>query len=375
MMRRWVGLCCAAIAVGWLGIAADPVRQVAEVRPGVWVGAGFSAAPMPVNGFEVYMAGEMHGIEENTAMQMAYLERLYREAGLRDVVIEEDAVYQAEARAFVEGRAAALPAELCLRAGILQALRSFNQQRKAGRVRVHLVDIDSPAPAIRAHLAAIRNRIPLAATIAVPAEGEMKTRGLQTVERFERLTRNREVLGELRTIAHSIHALQAGLEVGNGPVKGSPLLDEREQAIAGNIVDLVRWRKYRNVLVFYGADHVSKAVRQDGGPEHDRSFEPAAVRLEQAGVKVFSLVMFPLSGGWRWRGRGQRMLWSAGDGSLADGTSLDRILAEVPGAAWIYVDRKKDHVRLPSDDVSGYGVDAFLLPALTTPMADRCAVR
>jgi hypothetical protein len=56
----------------------------------------------------------MHGIRETKTLFFAYLSRLYRDSGLRDVIIEEDQVYEKQAQAFVQGSRNDLPQELCL---------------------------------------------------------------------------------------------------------------------------------------------------------------------------------------------------------------------------------------------------------------------
>ena len=77
--------------------------------------AGFIAAsdpdglPLPVSGYRIYLVGESHGNLENETVFLSYLSRLYRDAGLRDVVIEEDQAYDDEAKAFVQGKSTALP--------------------------------------------------------------------------------------------------------------------------------------------------------------------------------------------------------------------------------------------------------------------------
>ncbi len=351
--------------------------QGQELRRGVQAGREVSALPLPVSGYEVYLVGELHGVKENEEILVEYLARLYAESGLRDVAIEEDAVYQRDAQAYVEGRSSVLPPPLCLRVGVLQALRSFNEGRKDGDlVRVHLVDIDSPAAAIRQHLLAIKEQVPAAALVHVPSETELKERGPETVTALKRLAGDRQALNELRTIEHSIGAYQQGLEVGTThKFKGSPYLDDREQAIASNILDLVHGRSGRAVLALYGTDHVSRSRRKDGGAERNREFSPLALRLIDAGAKVFSLMTVPLSGHWSWRGREGEMVWSSKDGQLADGESLDQVLAAAPDAKWFYVDRARQRLALPSQDMTAFDVDAYLLFAGAIPMDDHCATQ
>lgn len=144
---------------------------------------------------------------------------------------------------------------------------------------------------------------------------------------------------------------------------------------ASNMRELLRRPDCRGVLALYGSDHVSKARRKDGGDKRNRDFAPMALRLEQAGIKVFSVVTFPLSGRTRWRGRESDLLWTASDGSLAGGETLDRVLAAVPEATLFYVDPSRERIRLPSQDASKFAVNAFLPIARATPMEDRCAAR
>jgi hypothetical protein len=99
------------------------------------------------------------------------------------------------------------------------------------------------------------------------------------------------------------------------------------------------------------------------------------LRLEQAGVKLFSMATFPLSGSWSWRGREGEMLWTAIDGSLDTGETLDHALAAVPEAKLLYVDPKLQRIKLPSQDASAYLVDGFLLIPSATPMANHCGTR
>lgn len=343
----------------------------AELRPGVFGGRVVDELPLPLRGYTVYFIGELHGIAENEEFQLAYLKRL-RAAGLRDVAIEEDGVYEEAAQAFVSGRSGALPQQLCLRAGILQGIRDLNSTLGDGeRVRVHLTDIDSPAVAIRQHLMAIQQKLQ-ADRVKVPTEGKIQKAGLQAVARLRRLTRDGAVLAELRTIALSIQALRDGLEVDVGPPKGSPYLDSREEAIAGNILALLRTQDVRSLLVLYGADHVSRRARRDGGPDRDQPFRPAALRLQEAGVKAYSVVTFPLQGRSLWRGQADEFPWTAADGRLALGEGLERVVAAAVEARYFWVDRERERVRLPSQDVSSMAVDGFVLFPSARPMRNYC---
>ncbi|MCB1020447.1 MAG: hypothetical protein KDC27_10990 [Acidobacteria bacterium] len=322
----------------------------------------------------MYLIGELHGVQENEEILHEYLSRLYSDAGLREVAIEEDSVYEPAAQAYVDGRSSALPPALCLRAGALQALRAFNEGKRSDPVRVRLVDIDSPATAIRQHLLAIKEQAPGADAVHLPPVAELEARGMETVAALRALGLSQPQLSQLRTIEKSIRAYQQGLEVGTtSGFKGSPYLDDREEAITSNILEMVRTDGGRSVLVQYGSDHVSRSLRRDGGPDRNRAFSPLARRLAGAGVKVFSLMTVPLSGRWSWRGRDGEMFWAPNDGHLADGAGFDQVFAEAPDAKWLYVDRARQRVTLPSTDMTAYDVDAYLLFTEAIPMENHCS--
>jgi hypothetical protein len=354
-----------------LTLAAATAAHAGDRQLGLWLGHDLKPFPLPDSGYDVYLLGEMHGVKETEDILQQYLERLHSGAGLRDVAIEEDAVYEEAAQEFVAGRADTLPEALCLRAGVLRVFRRFNEGRLPDdRVRVHLVDVDSPAAAIREHLLAVQRRIDGAAGTAIPEADEVGMRGLAAVDALRALPAAGARLDELRTIRFSILAHQQGFEVGTRRPKGSPYIEEREEAIARNLDDIVR--EERPVLALYGSDHVSKAPRKDGGPDRDRPFVPLALRLERAGRSVFSLVMFPLAGRTRWRGAEAELPYTVPESRLAKGDRLDRVLARERGATLVYVDPRRVPLRLAATDISAYSVDAFLLLAEATPMESAC---
>jgi hypothetical protein len=236
------------------------------------------------------------------------------------------------------------------------------------------VDIDFNAEAIREHLSTLKERIRGTESVRLPAPGAIKAHGLETVAALQRLTKDQEILGELRTVEHSIRAYQQGLDGGTGDVKGSPYLDDREDAAVGNIID-VHSRHGLPVLALYGSDHVSKVPLHNGGPKQDTDFPPLALRLERAGIKVFSLVTFPLTGRYNWRGHEREMMWTASDGALSNGLTLDRVVGSDPGRELLYIDPRREPITLPSQDLTRSRTNAFLLLAHGTPAENQCAAR
>ncbi|HUA64137.1 MAG TPA: hypothetical protein VML19_35670 [Verrucomicrobiae bacterium] len=356
--------------------ALSAIGYAQQLRPGVWAAADPGTLPLPVSGYQVYLVGELHGVKENAAIFGQYLSKLNGSAGLRDVAIEEKSIYEREAQEYIAGRSGIVPAQLCLRANILDEVRRLNDGRAVDQqIRIHLVDIDSPADAIRQHLLMLKERIAGGRDLRIPETSDLKSSGLETVENLKRLQGSGPYAAELRTIAHSIRAYQQGLEFGLGPPKGSPYLDDREDAVAENIRDMLAAPDCHGVVALYGDDHIGKVRRKDGGPDRNLSFAPMALRLQESGVKVFSLATFPLTGRYAWRGMEAETIWSAADGSLANGETLDKLLAKAHEPALLYFDAKQERVKIPSDDINRSQPDAFLLIRVATPMENRCAVR
>jgi hypothetical protein len=221
MVRRTVILTVALILI--CGGATKAMPQ--EVRPGVWAGSEPQTLPLPTSGYQVYLVGELHGVEETQDFLVRYLALLHKISGLRDVALEEKGVYEEQAQAYVEGRSDRLPESLCLRADILGRIRLLNASlQKAERIRVHFTDIDSPAAAIRRHLIALKKRISKGADVSIPGVGEIKEHGLQTIAELKHFRMDSRTSFELRTVEYSIRAYQQGFEVDIGPLEGSPYL-------------------------------------------------------------------------------------------------------------------------------------------------------
>ncbi|MBS1875994.1 MAG: hypothetical protein JSU00_22470 [Acidobacteria bacterium] len=356
MLRRKAVICAIA------GMA------LASAQPAFVAASRVEDLPLPVRGYQVYMVGELHGVGENAPFQVAYLERLAA-SGLRDVAIEEDAVYEAAAQAFVDGDRAEAPVELCLRLGLLREIRALNVRLAPGRrIRVHLTDVDSPAEAICEHLRMLGARL-RAGGVAIPAPAELKERGAAAVARLKALAVDDADRAALRTVEYSIEAYRQGLEAGAGPSKGSPYLEAREAAVAANIADVARSRGA--VLVLYGSDHVSRKTRRDGGPGRDHDFKPMALRLAEAGLRVHGVITFPLKASVRWRGRVTEMPWGPEDSRLTSGRNFLDVLGDSGTARYFFVDASV-RPRLASQDISNMTVDAFVLFREGTPMENLC---
>src|SRR5436853_769621 len=80
------------------------LAKAQEIRPGVWTGSTVESLAVPTQGYQAYLIGELHGIEETGDFLVQYLVLLHKTSGLRDVALEEKGVYEDQAQAYVEGR-------------------------------------------------------------------------------------------------------------------------------------------------------------------------------------------------------------------------------------------------------------------------------
>ena len=108
-------------------LAGAATGQVEELRPGVWPVRDFGSLALPVSGYQVYLLGELHGLQETEDVFATYMARLHASAGLRHVAIEEDAVYEPDARDYVEGRSSTVPAWPELPRATIDARKTRNQ--------------------------------------------------------------------------------------------------------------------------------------------------------------------------------------------------------------------------------------------------------
>ena len=145
-----------------------------------------------------------------------------------------------------------------------------------------------------------------------------------------------------------------------------------QPCLRANIHDLLRQPGCRVLLALYGSVHAWKKPSKIQADSLGKYFYPLAYRLEQEGVRTFSLTCLALSGRTRRHGMEIELPPLAAGISLATGETLGQILTAVPGAAYFYVDTARQGVSMPGSDPAGLAVDAFLFVAQATPMESRC---
>jgi hypothetical protein len=302
-----------------------------------------SSLPLPTSGYQVYLVGEAHGNQQTKAVLIGYLNLLYNKSSLRDVFLEEDQAYEEEAQSFVQGLRGSLPEGLCLRADILNLLREFNQGLPLDKkIRVHLVDIDSPERAIRQHLVSLINRIGASAeNIKIPEERFSLAGMGSIIERLTQLTSNREILSGLRTVKQSLILFDSGLRIHTGPFEGNPLDPIREEAITANILDVLNAVQPGSVLGLYGAAHVQKVTGSSADFGRSASqFTPLSERLERAGIRVHRTICYPLGGVGLWRQQSFKLPQGqvASDFRLSSGETMEDLLRSAPDFEFFYFD-------------------------------------
>src|SRR5215831_7063614 len=66
------------VAALFVIFAMLPAASSQEVRPGVWAARELQTLPLPATGYQAYLVGEWHGLEENPEFQSQYLAQLHK---------------------------------------------------------------------------------------------------------------------------------------------------------------------------------------------------------------------------------------------------------------------------------------------------------
>ena len=259
-MKRRMLACVLLIAILLGGCAENN-----EVRLGVYMGSDPHDFPFPTSGYTVYFVGESHGNHETKLIFQSYLKRLYKEAGLRDVILEEDQAYETEANAYVRGSSDRVPHGLCLRSDILGQIRDFNQTLPdPEKVTVHLVDVDSPFPILYKHLTELHSQIgPEGESVPLPDLSDVKYAKSEIlydlIDELRAISADRpDVLNGLDTVRLSLEWYYLGNQVDTGWPIGirSQYAPIREDVITKNV-------KYAKSEILYDLIDELRAISAD----------------------------------------------------------------------------------------------------------------
>lgn len=357
-----------------------------EVRPGVYMSNDPADFPFPTSGYEVYIVGETHGNHQTKLVFQSYLNKLYKEAVLRDVILEEDQAYETEANAYIHGLTDKLPDKLCLRADILGQIREFNSNLPNDeKVTVHLVDVDSPFPTIYKHLTELYSQIgPAGKSVQMPDLSEIKYAKSETVyELVDQLravsAKQPDILSGLDTVHLSLEWYYLGnlLDVGWPAGSRATFAPIREEIITKNIKYVLSQLDGKPILAFFGLAHGMKVQADPTFP--DTGFITWAQHLVEENVSVYSSAIFSESGSGFWHGRtfpDDRDFLK--EFKLSDGTPLVSLFDAYPDPSIVYTDlRMKDNATITlSPDFMNIPAsqlfDGIIIFKEFTPMDDSC---
>jgi len=304
------------------------------------------------------------------------------------VILEEDQVYGTEANAYVQGSTDIFPHNLCLRADILGQIREFNTNLPAGeKVRVHLVDVDSPLPSIYQHLQDLHQKLgSAAAAISVPELPEFMGWSLRQQKELITALKNVSIdqpaiLNELETVDLSLKWYNMGNRLDENPPVGfqkyfGPI---REDVMTKNARYVLSELNGRPSLVFFGGGHGMKTSDFLGD-----GLTSWAQRLNDSGTKVYSLSILGASGKGFWHGQpleykeGSQRYEGVDGYRFEDGVSLSSWFETYPDRGILYADLRTDEnakIGLPSvypDIPASQVYDGLVIFKEFTPMADAC---
>jgi hypothetical protein len=376
------------------GCLQHNIQTENEVRPGVYMSNDPAEFSYPTSGYRVYFVGESHGNRETKLVFREYLKKLYEDAGLRDVILEEDQSYESDANAYVHGQVDQLAEGLCLRNDILNHIREFNASLPENQqVVVHLVDVDSPFPIIHKHLMELKDQIGSDAdAIQVPRSSDLRNWNSQQradlIMELQDIAANRpEILNGLDTVSLSLDWFFLGNRMdtrmpaaAGGQAFFAPI---REDVITKNIEFLLNQLKDKPVLAFFGANH---GMKTQGFAELPiEGFETWVERLTLSGVPVYSVTINALAGEGYWRGDtftyeapGEQQYEGVDGYRFGDGTTLVSLFETHPDRQILFVDLATEDntdVQLPKsylDIPASQLYDGLILFKEFTPMENAC---
>ena len=348
-----------------------------EVRPGVYMSNDPADFPFLTSGYSIYVLGETHGNKETKIVFQSYLQSIYKQANLRDIILEEKQAYETDANAYVKGLTDSLSEGLCLRADILGQIHEFNSNLPdEEKVTVHLVDVDSPFSIIYKHLSELRSQIgPSAGSIQIPELSELQYANsekvyalideLRTVSKYQP-----DVLNGLNTVRSSLEWYYLGNDLDTGFGSSYSYFPMREDIITQNIRYLLTQLDGKPALAFFGASHGMKELATD------MDMKSWTQRLSEEGVDIYSIAIYGASGNGYWRGEVLDYAGGIDEIQFSDGNRLLALFDSYPENEIAYFDLLTDEtiaIKLPAIDVPyGQLYDGLIIFKEFTPMENAC---
>jgi len=318
------------------GCISTSLKDIIEVRPGVYVANDASALPLPTSGYDIYVIGEFHGQREVHLFFIEYLKMLHKTIGLRDVVLEYPNAYERKINAYVLGEISEDVSSYYL--GVfLEGVKAYNETLPEDeKIRLHAVNIDFPWSVIHEHLILLHEEIGSPAEkTPIPSldefEAMSKSDKLNLVEKLKAVTDDPSLLHELEIVRISIQGY---------PSRGIPSPDVRE-GLTTTCIQYVREKlDGAPILALYGGWHTRKSsicVSTES--------QPWAQRLTERGISIYSICTTGVSGEYYGRPSSGSLDWgvrelnvSLSHDRFADGTTLNDVFDSNPDYNILYID-------------------------------------
>ena len=346
--RKWSTWWKAAFFMIIFIAGCTEVKDIQEVRPGIYATNEIQLLPLPLSGYTVYVVGEDHGTREIHFLTLEYLKMLNKANGLRDIILEEPYGYEEMFSDYVQGtneHILEISGMDSYAPALLDGIRAFNETLPEDeKIRVHLVDVDSPLSAVHLHLQRLQHEIDVDAAVPPFEEFEKlsKADALHLVEKLEEKTEDPSLKEELETVESSLNFYFTGSEIGIGATS-TTLTPEgchiREERITQNITILLQKLDGAPVLVKCGSWHAQKHQSMSSYTQ----VRPWAHQLTERGINIFALYAVGMSG----------YMWHSSLGEISyhkdlyriqfdDGTKLGTIIERGSDYSIFYVDLQLD---------------------------------
>ena len=336
------------------------------VRPGIHLTNDPSHLPLPTSGYQLYVIGEPHGQKEVRDLTFSYLVKLYKEAGVRDIILEQiPSFYETEVNAYVLGVSDTIRGNWHPAADILIDIRKYNDELPGKeKIHVHLPDLDMAFSTIYFHLRALHEEVvPDNEILQIPLLSELKTweeeELLTLVDALAQSAHTRgDIADECETVADSIrwHFVTSRME--KGELSTHEFIDHeyiRETRISLNVQRLVTELDDKPVLALYGGYHIQKFPAMIVSPFGKEMFLDSASwvqRTVEAGVHVYGVFSMGLKGQEGMNTDHRSVEKKPGDIRLADGTTAEAIFTMQPDDNILYIDLRVEEnhtLRLGND--------------------------
>ena len=265
-------------------------KEVIEVRSGIYATNDVSNLPLPTSGYDIYVIGEEHGMQEIKILFLEYLKILHEATGLRDIILEWPRCYERAVNEYILGISEEVPYEYF----IFDEIRALNESLPDDeKICIHMPDLDFYIQRIHEHLHDLEERI-RTGSVEIPPLDELdeweEEAMLALVDHFVEVANDDSIINELETVSASIRFYFANLRIEDRLAS-----QIREETIAKNVQYLLEEIDGAPVLALYGDWHAQKhnAMVRYGAID---TCKPWVQLLTESGVSIYSVYTTGIEG-------------------------------------------------------------------------------